>query len=223
MRKHYSFLTGLIYLTILCFSTTQLHALNETEDNGSLSLANNTSQGATMNASIGNADLDDYFYSVPDNDGTVKLYFNFTSTVSTNDFFAYIYDKNGSQIGSNFLYNTGIGDVNDSITVFCRQQDTIYFRFNTSGSYNYSFTYNTIPSGVADAEPNNTFGNALFTAYNDTAKGRIGYTSVGPDDDDYFYTILPTFGSVHYYLEAVNTSGTTGGDFFSNIYIKMEH
>ena len=220
MRKQYTFLTRLIYLTILCFSTTQLHALNETEDNGTLALANNTSQGATMNASIGNADLDDYFYSVPDNDGTVKLYFNFTSTVSTNDFFAYIYDKNGSQIGSNFLYNTGIGDVNDSITVFCRQQDTIYFRFTTSGSYNYSFTYNTIPSGVADAEPNNTFGNALFTTYNDTAKGRIGYTSVGPDDDDYFYTILPTFGSVHYYLEAVNTSGTTGGDFFSNIYNK---
>ena len=74
MRKQFTSLTGLIYLIILCFSATQLRAQNETEDNGSLALANNIIQGATMNASIGSADLNDYFYSLPNNDGTIALF-----------------------------------------------------------------------------------------------------------------------------------------------------
>lgn len=220
MKKIYPHLTGLIYLFILCFSTTQLVAQTETEDNGSFVLANPLSQGTTINASVGLTDVNDYFLTVPDNDGTVKLYFNFSTSVPSNDFFVYVYNKNGSQVGNNFLYDTGIGALNDSITVYCRQQDTIYFRFSTNGFYNYSFTYNTIPSGSSDFEPNDALANADYTAFGDTARGRIGYTSVAADQDDYFYTVLPSFGTVNYYLEALNTSGSNSSDIFSYVYNK---
>lgn len=189
------------------------------EDNGSFELANTISQGESVSGTIGESgDVNDYFLSVPENDGTINLQFSFTSTDSNSDFFIYVYNKNGSLLESNFLYNVGIGESNDSVIVYCRQQDSLYFRINSAGILDYTFSYNSIESGSLDSEPNDGFGQAQFFAASDTAEGRIGYASVLADNNDYFLTILPTFGTVTYYLEATNTSGSPSSDFFTYIY-----
>ncbi|MEX1188718.1 MAG: T9SS type A sorting domain-containing protein [Bacteroidia bacterium] len=219
MRNNYSFLTRFIYLIGLVFSSTSLLAINETEDNGAFLSSNLFSQNETVNGNIGGSgDANDYFISVPDDDGTINLQINYNSTISTGDFFVYVYNKGGTQIGTNFIYDPGIGEGNDSIIIHCRLRDTLFFRISSTAYFDYDFSYNCIPSGNIDLEPNAGFDEAQSFSISDTIKGRIGYTSVATDVNDYFFTELPTFGTVTYFLEATNTSNSDQADFFSYIY-----
>jgi hypothetical protein len=219
MRKYYSFLTVIIYLITLFLTTINLEAANEVEDNGTIQLANIVLESESTTGTIGEiGDLNDYFLTVPENDGTINFQYSFLASAPSADFFVYIYNKAGTLLESKFLYDTGISPGSDSVLVYCRQQDTLFFRIASSTSFDYSFSYTTIPSGVSDIEPNGALAEAQVLLFNDTAEGRIGYTSVTVDNDDYFVTQLPTFGTVTYYLEAVNTSGSASSDLFSYIY-----
>lgn len=192
MAKFYSFQKAVSFIFIVLFFSSHLKAFDEVEDNGSFELANTISQGESVNGTIGaSGDVNDYFLSVPANDGTINLQFSFSSTDSNSDFFVFVYNKNGSLLESNFLYNVGIGESNDSVIVYCRQQDSLYFRINSTGTLDYTFSYNSIESGNLDSEPNDDFDQAQFLAFNDTAKGRIGYASVGADNNDYFKHFKP--------------------------------
>ncbi len=219
MRNYYSFLKVVIYLITLFLTTINLEAANEVEDNGTIQQSNTVFEGESTTGSIGSSgDTDDYFLTVPQNDGTINFQYSFLASVPSADFFVYVYNKAGTLLESKFLYDTGISSGSDSVLVYCRQQDTLFFRIASSASFDYSFSYTTIPSGVSDIEPNGALAEAQVLLFNDTAEGRIGYASVTVDSDDYFVTQLPTFGTVTYYLEAVNTSGSASSDLFSYIY-----
>jgi hypothetical protein len=100
------------------------------------------------------SDANDYFYSVPGDDGTIRMTYSYTGSSAGDDVYIYIYNKGGGLIGSKSHVNVGTLQQNDSLFVYCRQQDTVYFRFSASGSFSYSFQYTTIPSGTSDVEPN---------------------------------------------------------------------
>jgi Secretion system C-terminal sorting domain len=212
-----------LLLFIICVCHLQIvFGLQESEPNNSFQSANQTYEDSTMNGAVAGSvqDPNDYFYSVPNDDGTIILQFTFTSISTSTDFFAYMYNKNGSLIGNNYLYNVGIGTFTDSLTVYCRLQDTIYFRFSSSEIVSYNFNYSTVSSGINDFEPNGSIGQANSMLFSDTAYGRLGYNSVSPDANDYFVTNLPTFGTINLYIKYNNTSSVTSSDFYSYIYNK---
>ena len=208
--------------TLLCaiLGTGNVSAINETEPNGTFATANVTVEDSVITGSIGAPDLNDYFVSLPTNDGTIRLDFSHSGGNSTSDFFLYVYNKNGSLIGNKYRYNTGSGLQSDSLFIYCRAQDSIYIRISSSGSFSYSIQYTTIPSGISDIEPNNQFADAQFFSQTDTIDGRIGYTGISTDANDYFETAMPIYGTLKYYVTYNNTGNITGSDFYSYIYNK---
>ena len=210
------------YFTFFCIwllAAGAVLAQAETEPNDSQSTANTIAEGATVTGTIGSlGDSYDYFLTVPGNDGTINVQFSFSGGISTSDFYMYALNKNGNNIGSTIRTNISSGS--DSLLIYCRQSDTIFLRINSNGFYNWQFSYNSIPSGTADAEPNDVIANAVGFTIADTMKGRIGYTSVATDDYDYYRTVLPDDGTLVYYLEYINTSNSTASDIGSYIYNK---
>ncbi|TAE53581.1 MAG: hypothetical protein EAZ89_07305, partial [Bacteroidetes bacterium] len=63
-----------------------------------------------------------------------------------------------------------------------------------------------------EAEPNNSFATANAITAGATVSGSI-QTPSGSDANDYFYSILPDDGTLRYYVQYNNTSGSTGADF----------
>ncbi len=212
------------HIKLLCFSLSilvsqSLFSVNETENNGTILTANQINQGETLIGNIGvSGDADDYFRTVLDNDGTLKFNFTFNSFTSGGDLFLYVYNKGQSLIGTKYLYNTGVGAGADSLTIYCRMQDTIYYRISATAGFDYEIQYNCSPSGILDAEPNNSFQTALPFNQTESVSGRISYTSVAPDVDDYFVTVLPQQGTFQYALSYTNTSGSSGADFYTYLY-----
>lgn len=196
-------------------------ALNETEPNASLAAANLTFQDTITTGSIGyGLDANDYFITYPRDDGTLRLVYTYSGGGATDDFFVYVYNKTGSLIGNDYNYDVGVGPITDTLTVYCRQQDSLYFRISSNGAFNYNLQYAILPSGLRDQEPNDNLNSANTFQSTDTARGRIGYNAVTADQNDYFLTVLPEDGTLKYYVEYNNTSGVTTSDFFSYIYNK---
>lgn len=202
--------------------THSLLAIQETENNNHFHNADLTYQDSVMTGAHSSpSDTSDYFVTVPRDDGTFKLMVNYTNSgVGSHDLFIYIYNKNGVLIGNRYIYNVDTVQNVDSIFVYCRQQDTIYVRISTAGSFGYSLQYSMITSGTRDIEPNNSFVTSQAVLPNDTIRGRIGYASLSPDGDDYFVTELPIYGTMKYYVWYENTSNSGGSDFFTYIYNK---
>lgn len=213
-----------LFFAVLLFSCVQIkvHAIQETENNNHFYNADVTFQDSVMTGSHSSiSDTNDYFVTVPNDDGTFRLTINYTNgAAGGDDLFIYVYNKNGTLIGNRYIYNVDTVQNVDSLFVYCRQQDTIYIRISSSGSFGYSLLYNMITSGTRDAEPNNSFAASQTVLPNDTIRGRIGYAGVGVDGDDYFETVLPIYGTLKYYVWYDNTSNSTGADFFSYIYNK---
>lgn len=199
---------------------------NDAEPNNAFAQAGSFNFQDTVEGRIGyqsvGTDGDDYFLSVLPDDGTLEYYLEYynTSNSTGSDLYAYIYNKNGSLIGSSSLTNRPLGIGHDTIRVYCRLQDSVYFRISSSGCFSYRFFNQLVPSGAKDTEPNNGFSQATLFGSADTVRGRIGYTSVSPDNNDYFLSVLPDDGTLIYYLEYNNTSNSNGADLYSYIYNK---
>jgi hypothetical protein len=189
----------------------------ETEPNDNGVSSDTTSEGVMFSGSMSNSDLNDYFFTVLPDDGTVKLKFTTTGTDPGNntDMQVYVYNKAFSQIGFFSRNNLSNGtSYTDSIMVYCRAADTIYFRFFQfagTGSLNYNATYTLEVPGPNDAEPNNDFSSANSIIENNTYSGRLGHTSISTDIDDRYITVLPDDGStvLKFNYRATNGSPTT--------------
>ncbi|MDX1907446.1 MAG: hypothetical protein SF053_10470, partial [Bacteroidia bacterium] len=215
MKPHYLLLWTWLLMVRLAA------AQSETEPNNTLPTANLIQEGAVITGSLNSAtDANDYFKSLPADDGTVKLYFTFSGGTTGSDMTALVYNKAGSQIGVKSIFNVTGGS--DSVVVHCRLRDTVYFQLNCSGLYTYQLSYQTEPSGTNDVAPNDNFATATFFAQTDTAYGRVGYSSVAIDAEDYYLSVLPVDGTLRYFIEYNNTSGSTGADLTSYIYNKNQ-
>ncbi|GAB4425608.1 MAG: hypothetical protein OHK0039_43350 [Bacteroidia bacterium] len=133
--KHVTYL-----LAIWLLSGSLLLAQSETEPNNTLPTANLIQEGAVVTGSLNStSDANDYFKSLPSDDGTVKLYFTFSGGTTGSDMTAYVYNKAGAQIGVKSVFNVSGGS--DSVVVPCRLRDTVYFRLTCSGLYTYQLSY----------------------------------------------------------------------------------
>ena len=210
---------GIFFLTI--FWSFAVSAQTETEPNDAFTSANFFTEGTNISGSLGSGDANDYYGGVPSDDGTVTMNIQFlnTSGSSAADLFYYVYNESGSLLNSGTAANVPIAaNGNGSLVVHCRMSDTMYFRVSSSFAFDYTINFSTVTTGAADVEPNNTIADANYFAQSDTAKGRIGYASVGSDPNDYFYTLLPEDGTLKLYVDFNNTSGSVQSDFYTYIY-----
>lgn len=208
----------------LSFNTAST-GVADTEPNNAFGEATFFASGNSVDGRIGYLsvarDVDDYYFTVLPDDGTLEVYLDYenTSGASSVDLFHYVYNKSGALIGSSTLTNRPVGLVSrDTITIHCRKADTVYFRVNANECISYSLSYNVIPSGTPDAEPNDNFGQATFFSQGTTMSGRVGYISVARDVNDYYYTSLPDDGTLKVYLNYTNTTGSNGVDMFYGVY-----
>jgi hypothetical protein len=199
---------------------------NDAEPNNDFASAQPVSSTSATGGRIGytsvQSDQNDYFLAALPTFGTLNFYLQYDNTSNSTgaDLYAYIYNKGGGLIGSSSLTNQPLGVGFDTITVNCRELDTVYFRLNASGCFSYSFTYDVFAPTTNDIEPNNSFADAKPFSPNDTLGGRIAYVSTGTDQNDYFYSVLPEDGTIKYFIKYFNTSGSTGSDLYSYIYNK---
>ncbi len=165
----------------------------------------------------GAADAFDYYKAVLPTDGSLKVYVKGTNnSASTGYLYMFGYDrrKANGQILSAFIKspNTAAGaTIYDTLTVYGREADTVYFRLLATQAFNYSFTYEIVDTSKNDTEPNNLFADALSINRSQEKEGHIGYVKNGANDaSDYYKTALAANGTVKIYVEATNLSGANG-------------
>lgn len=163
-------------------------------------------------------DDNDYFYAVLPDDGTVEFIYEYTNTSNDggSDLYFYSYNRSRSQQTSDAKVNVpATGTYRDTFYVYCESADTFYFRATSSGCFNYTLTYNLLPAGANDVEPNNDFANAKPLAAGTTKPGRIAHNNgLTNDADDYFSTVLPSDGTIEFVFEYSNTSNDAGSDIY---------
>ncbi|WP_162944801.1 PKD domain-containing protein [Flavisolibacter nicotianae] len=215
-----------------CFSYKLRYVMLNTSGDVDLEPNNSFTDAVAMNIdqSIGGhigyttggnvADPEDYFkFTLPAN-GIVRVYMDATNTGSSNGYFSVSGYDNRQTNGSLFSKTVG-GYLNagasatDSVDLYCTSAgETIYLR--TSQQYqcfSYHLRYTILnASGDVDAEPNNSFADAIGFPITDTASGHLGYLSGGAvaDDVDFFKTVLPTSGVLRIYAVATNTGNSNG-------------
>jgi archaellum component FlaC len=209
--------------------SVQSHGTNDVEPNNTFSQAQYYAPNDTLNGWIGQSgaftDNDDYFQTHVLDGGTFNLYFDYfnTSGSGSNSFLVYVYNKNQASIGNKFMYSVPRGiPQSDTLTIHCRDADTIYIRISSSGCFSYSVHHEVVPSGINDIEPNNTFSEALFFAPTDTIHGRIGLVTTTTDNNDYFKTYVPDGGTFNLYFDYFNTSGSGSNSFLVYVYNKNQ-
>ena len=223
MKPNYS---RLLLWVVFIFVGTTTFAQTETEPNNSIGTANSFGEGAVISGDVGPADNIDFFLGIPDDDGTVTLYWNYTNNSGSAgaDLSVVIYNKAGYQLNNKTEINVAIGfSGRDSLVVHCRQADTLYFRMFSQSAFSYDLNYSTESSGTADAEPNNNFGQATYFTAATTIHGRVGYTSYNIDGDDFYYSVLPDDGTLKVYVDYINTSGGNSEDFYTYVYNKAKY
>ncbi|HUH75263.1 MAG TPA: hypothetical protein VLZ75_12790, partial [Chitinophagales bacterium] len=200
-------------------------APNDVEPNNNFSEAVLISSNQLVKGRLGysgtTSDNYDYFYSILPDDGTLRVYVDKvnTSNSADADFNLYVYNKNQGSIGSYSDNNKPVGELpTDTLDIFCVKGDTVYFRLNgSSGCFSYTMRYEMLSPPKGDIEPNNTFEEAVYIEEKEIVPGRIGYSNVGEDSYDYFYSVLPDDGTLRVYVDKVNTSNTANADF--NLYV----
>ncbi len=163
-------------------------------------------------------DVDDFFVTAVPDDGTVRVFVEYLNISNTDgsDVALYAYDKIGNQIGFTSTPNVALGAAKlDTMSIYCRARDTLYFRINANGCFGYRLRYEVLPPPyAADAEPNGTTALAKPIAHGVALEGRIGYVNGQNqrDANDYFVTALPNDGTVRAYVEYLNSSNDAGSD-----------
>lgn len=191
---------------------------NDAEPNGSFASATYIGQNETKKGHIkyilnGVTDDYDYYRAKTSYDGMFKVYVSATNTSgATNWAYLTIYGSNKIQLAAE--YTTGSSaipsgaTVYDTITLYGRGVDSVFFRFETSGTFSYEFKYDVIETKYNDAEPNGSFAAALTVNQNESKSGHIKYISNGVTDDyDYYRTKTSDDGTLKIYVSATNTSG----------------
>ncbi len=166
----------------------------------------------------GTSDADDYYRTIMPQDGTIKLLVNGTNRTGASGYlYIYAYDrrKGNGQILAKYIGNTSNvshnGSVYDTIYLFGRAADTIYFRITSSGAFSYNLKYDLEDTSTNDIEPNNSFDQSIPIGIMEEKKGHISYVMAGGNDaDDFYRTVLPADGTLKIIVQGRNRSGTNG-------------
>ena len=196
----------------------------DAEPNDQQSEANEFAYDDTVYGRIGYGsvavDIDDYFMSVLPDDGSLALIleYNNTSNSTGSDLWVYAYNKAGGLINSHSLVNQALGEGRDTLRLYCRSSDTIYFRIRSSGCFSYRFYYTMNALGRNDTGDNNSMAKASLIDLDSMLSGRIGYLSVATDYLDYYKFELDGYIHLKAGIQYVNTSNSAGSDFMIRLY-----
>jgi DUF971 family protein len=188
------------------------------EPNGSISEATAINQqevkaGHAKYAANGTFDNLDYYRTKTPDDGTLQIYVSGINRSGANSWLHLtVYDGNKGQINTRYISGTTSvangATIYDTITIRGRGADSVFFRFEASNAFSYTFRYEIQDKSINDTEPNNTFETALKAELKQTKSGHIMYTANGTtDQNDYYVTHIPVIGSLTLNIELTNTSG----------------
>jgi CRISPR/Cas system CSM-associated protein Csm4 (group 5 of RAMP superfamily) len=199
---------------------------NDAEPNGSFATAVLINQNETKTGHIkyilnGIVDDYDYYRTKTSDDGTLKIYVKATNTgAAANWLLLTMYGSNKGQLASRYISGTtsiGFGaTVYDTITLYGRGVDTVFYRFEASGTFSYSCSYEILNKSTNDAEPNGNFTSATAINQHEIKLGHIKYVLNGVIDDyDYYRTKISDEGTLKIYISATNTGSTSGWLYLS--------
>ena len=198
---------------------------DDTEPNNSFAQATFFASGNSVDGRIGyvsvGQDIYDYYQTVLPDDGTLNVYLNYTNTTGSNsvDLYYYAYNKGQGSIGSRSLTNIDLGlSSTDTMTVYCRKADTVYFLINANECISYNLSYEMTNVGVSDPEPNNSFATATLINLEDTTMGNVGYASIGADSYDYYKVYNSGYSEIKWQVNYNNTSNNIGADLYLYAY-----
>jgi hypothetical protein len=206
-------------------------SINDIEPNNNFSTSlelplNQKKYGHLKYANDGGTDNNDYYRIIIPKNGGLKLKLS-AKNVSANGGWIYgtIHDKrqaNGQisawDIGGSYCCSSigSFGSRTDSIILRGLAADTFYLNLHNSNAMQYSIEASLIDTFIDDAEPNNTFAEAIFINENQIKNGSINFASNGVNDaSDYYYTILPRNGSYKITATATNMSYNSAYFYFN--------
>lgn len=176
-----------------------------------------TVKGHITYAAKGGFDNYDYYKTFLKEDGTVKLYISGrNNSASAGYLYVAIYDgrKGSGNIVNRYIMGTNTPKgavVSDSIIMYCRASDTMYFRVESAGAFSYEMKYEIVNTSYTDKYANNSFNTAIVAKTDQVLNGHIGYFQSGSEDnDDYYKIAIPNNGSIYVVSEVINTSGSNG-------------
>jgi len=188
------------------------------EPNGSISQAipveaQEVQAGHIRYSANGALDNIDFYRTKTTDDGTMKIYVSGKNQSGTSNWLSLTsYGGNKVQISQRYISGTTSvapgATIFDTITIYGLGADSVFFRFEASNAFSYTFRYDIQDTSINDTEPNNTYETASKAVLKQTNYGHIDYTSNGvTDQDDYFVTSVPAAGTLTITIELTNTSG----------------
>jgi hypothetical protein len=193
---------------------------NDAEPNGSFATATLINQNESKSGHIkyifeGTVDDYDYYRAKTSADGTLKIYVSVTNTSgATNWSYLTVYGSTKVQLAAKYISGTSSipagTTVYDTITLYGRGVDSVFFKFETNGTFSYIFRYDVVEAENNDAEPNGSFASAILLNQNETKLGHIKYILNGiVDDYDYYRAKTSDDGTLKIYIKATNTGAST--------------
>lgn len=162
-------------------------------------------------------DKADYYRTLLKKDGTVKIIVNGKNFKGNNGYlYLDVYDGRGNsgQIFGKYISNNSSvanrNSISDTIYLYGRAIDTLFFRIQSAGAFQYDIRYEIIDTGFADGD-NESFSQTTPVERSKTVKGHVTYASKGATDNyDYYKTFLEEDGTVRVYLSGRNNSAGSG-------------
>jgi len=186
---------------------------NEQEPNNSHNTANYFAQGDSKTGSISPSSDQDYYVTRQPSDGTLKIYVKATNTGPGSSWlYLTVFGGNRGQLSTRYISGTSSivrgATVYDTITIFGRAVDSVFFKFDATGTYSYELKYDVVHTSTNDAEPNSSYASAILLPQGEIKSGHIKYASNGGTDDlDYYRTKTTKDGTLKIYVSATNRSG----------------
>ena len=204
------------FTTFLLFLLTSLTGFSQTaemEPNNTFNTANYFAQGDAKTGSISPSTDQDYFVTRQPGDGTLRIFVKATNTGASGSWlYLTAFGGNKGQLRTRYISGTtSIASgttVYDTITIYGRAVDSVFFKFEASGLFSYELKYDVLHTSTNDAEPNNSYATAISLPQGETKSGHIKYAANGGTDDLDLYRSKTTIdGTLKIYISANNRSG----------------
>ena len=208
--KKVTTLLFLLFAGLVSYSQTA-----ETEPNDSFNSANYITKDNVKTGSTASGSDIDYFVSHLPTDGTLKIIIKATNTgIAAGWLLLNIFGGDQGQLASRYISGTSSiaagATVYDTITLFGRGADSVFFRYSTNYTFSYEFKYEITDAGTNDIEPNNSFATATSITHHEVKSGHIKFAANGlSDDSDFYRTKTPADGTLKVYVSAINRAGTS--------------
>jgi hypothetical protein len=209
--------TTLLFLFASLVSYAQT---NEQEPNNSFGTANYISKDIGTTGNISSVSDYDFFVAYQPVDGSIKIYVKGTNTGAASSYcYLTLYAGNKSIINQRYLAGKASvvpgATVYDTITLYGHGVDSLFFKFQSNGTFSYDFNYEFNETKNNDVEPNGSFALAVPIKQNETKFGHIGYVLNGiVDNYDYYRTKTPDDGTLKIYVSATNSGASSSYCYF---------